>query len=209
MPLPALEWIAEQRIREAIEQGKLENLPGAGRPLRIELDHHLPPELRMAYTILKSAGFLPPVLELRRTAERQLQALDEYILICARYAREYRERIAEIAREVNTARNRKPLFGGKSPDAQLHKLTQMVQAYDSFRDRARSEVLQRLRQANACVEELQHEWLRENRRRPFGYGVDLSLVPPSERSVLARFEQSVPPLETEYRQMLEDAPERR
>jgi hypothetical protein len=29
----ALEWIAERRIAEAVSQGELDNLPGAGRPL--------------------------------------------------------------------------------------------------------------------------------------------------------------------------------
>lgn len=58
--------IAENRILEAIEAGLFENLQGKGQPLNLEDDSHVPPELRMAYKILKNAGCLPPELELRQ-----------------------------------------------------------------------------------------------------------------------------------------------
>lgn len=58
--MDAIAWIAEQRIREAQEKGALDNLPGQGRPLRLEDDSHIPPDLRMAYTILRNAGYVPP-----------------------------------------------------------------------------------------------------------------------------------------------------
>ncbi|UZP66550.1 DUF1992 domain-containing protein [Desulfovibrio mangrovi] len=52
--------IAEQRIAEATEKGAFEQLPGAGRPLELEDDSMVPPDLRMAYKVLKNAGYLPP-----------------------------------------------------------------------------------------------------------------------------------------------------
>lgn len=58
--------IAEQRIREAIERRELEELPGAGQPLKLDDDAHVPAELRAAYRLLKNSGFLPPELQLRR-----------------------------------------------------------------------------------------------------------------------------------------------
>ena len=61
-----LEQIAEKKIREAIERGEFANLPGAGKPLRLEDDSMIPEDLRVAYKILKNAGFIPPELELRR-----------------------------------------------------------------------------------------------------------------------------------------------
>jgi hypothetical protein len=66
--------IAENRIREAIEAGEFDNLTGTGQPLNLEEDSHIPPELRMAYKILKNADCLPPELELRREVV-QLQDL--------------------------------------------------------------------------------------------------------------------------------------
>ncbi|MFB6328830.1 DUF1992 domain-containing protein [Pantoea deleyi] len=58
--------LAEQHIRAALEKGELSNLPGAGKPLQLDDDSHVPPELRAGYRLLKNAGFLPPELELRR-----------------------------------------------------------------------------------------------------------------------------------------------
>lgn len=58
--------IAEARIAEAIARGEFENLPGAGKPLRLEDDRAIPEELRVAYRVLKNAGCLPRELELRR-----------------------------------------------------------------------------------------------------------------------------------------------
>lgn len=54
-----LDQIAEGRIEEAMEQGALDNLPGAGRPLVLDDDSMVPGHLRAAYRILKNAGFLP------------------------------------------------------------------------------------------------------------------------------------------------------
>jgi len=57
--------IAEQRIREAIENGEFNNLEGMGKPLDLSEDVWIPQDLRMSYKILKNAGCLPPELELR------------------------------------------------------------------------------------------------------------------------------------------------
>jgi len=54
-----LDQIAEGRIEEAIERGALDNLPGAGRPLQLDDDSMVPENLRVAYRILKNAGYLP------------------------------------------------------------------------------------------------------------------------------------------------------
>jgi hypothetical protein len=62
--------IAENRILEAIETGLFEELEGRGQPLKLEDDSHIPPELRMAYKILKMADCLPPELEVRKEIVR-------------------------------------------------------------------------------------------------------------------------------------------
>lgn len=75
-----LDQIAEARIQEAIERGELRDLPGEGKPLRLDDDSAIPEELRAAYRILRNAGFLPPELQLRkevREAEQLLQQLPE------------------------------------------------------------------------------------------------------------------------------------
>jgi Domain of unknown function (DUF1992) len=62
--------IAEARIREAIEQGVFENLPGAGKPLNLEEYFNTPEDLRMAFSILKNANCAPPEVELLKEVSR-------------------------------------------------------------------------------------------------------------------------------------------
>lgn len=68
------ERLAERRISEAIGEGLLDNLPRKGA---IDLDEYfkLPVELRMAYSILKSAGCVPEEVELLREVDRLQTAL--------------------------------------------------------------------------------------------------------------------------------------
>lgn len=55
-----LDWIrlSEERIKKAYEEGEFQNLPGFGRPLKLD-DEYVPEELRMAYRLLKNANYLP------------------------------------------------------------------------------------------------------------------------------------------------------
>ena len=61
-----LDILAEARIEEAIVGGLLDNLPGAGQPLRLDDDRLVPEAVRCAYRILRNAGFVPPEVEARR-----------------------------------------------------------------------------------------------------------------------------------------------
>ena len=58
-----LDFLVEQRLQEAVSRGELDNLPGAGRPLELDDDPLIPEDLRLAYRILKNAGFAPPEVE--------------------------------------------------------------------------------------------------------------------------------------------------
>lgn len=65
-----LQVIAERKINEAIKEGRLKTDGWQGRPLPDEADPFMPEDLRMAYKILKNAGFVPPEVEARREIER-------------------------------------------------------------------------------------------------------------------------------------------
>jgi hypothetical protein len=76
----ALERLAEEKIRDAIQRGEFDNLPGRGKPLNLEDDRHIPDDLRLAYKVLKNAGCLPPELELKkeiRKAEELLSSMED------------------------------------------------------------------------------------------------------------------------------------
>lgn len=50
--------LTERRIQEAISRGDDKNLPGAGKPLKIEGLYFLPQKLRGAYIVLKNTGYI-------------------------------------------------------------------------------------------------------------------------------------------------------
>jgi hypothetical protein len=50
--------LAEHKMQEANARGELKNLPGAGKPVRIENFYFLPPAFKFAYTVLKNSGYL-------------------------------------------------------------------------------------------------------------------------------------------------------
>ena len=64
----ALVRIAEERIARAVAAGDFDRLPGAGRPLDLNDDLLVPPEVRMANRILRNAACLPPQLEVLKEA---------------------------------------------------------------------------------------------------------------------------------------------
>jgi len=62
-----LEEIAERRISEAYARGEFVALPGEGRPLDLDDDRLVAPELRVAYRLLRNSGHVPE--EVRLLAE--------------------------------------------------------------------------------------------------------------------------------------------
>lgn len=58
----AFTWIAERRIEESLRRGEFDDLEGKGRKIVFEDDSMIPEDLRMAYKILKNAGYIPPEL---------------------------------------------------------------------------------------------------------------------------------------------------
>ena len=76
LSLAFIESLAEERIKKAQEDGEFDDLPGRGEPLDLEDDAHVPPELKMAWRVLKNAGCLPPELEAEREIHTALDLLE-------------------------------------------------------------------------------------------------------------------------------------
>lgn len=49
--------ITEDLIKKAYKEGEFDQLPGKGKPLPKDDLEHIPPDLRMAYRLMKNAGF--------------------------------------------------------------------------------------------------------------------------------------------------------
>ncbi|HEY7318010.1 MAG TPA: DnaJ family domain-containing protein [Candidatus Binatia bacterium] len=58
--------IAEERILDAQRAGAFDDLPGKGKPLKLEDLSWVPEELRIGYHVLKNAHVLPPEAELMK-----------------------------------------------------------------------------------------------------------------------------------------------
>lgn len=83
-----LDDLVERRIREAQSRGEFDNLPGQGRPLALEDDALIPEDVRVAYRILKNAGFVPPEVEGLRSLNALVgNVLNDEHSVAARRAR--------------------------------------------------------------------------------------------------------------------------
>ncbi len=61
------QW-AERHILDSQKNGEFDSLPGTGKPILLDDNSHVPPELRAGFRLLKNAGCLPPELEYRKQA---------------------------------------------------------------------------------------------------------------------------------------------
>ncbi len=75
-PLSALAFIAERRIEEAQSAGMFDDLPGAGKPLALEDDSAVPEDLRMAYKLLRNAGYVPEEIAERKEISNLVDLLE-------------------------------------------------------------------------------------------------------------------------------------
>ena len=93
----AFEKTALRKIQDAIDAGEFDNLPNAGEKLDLDAYFAMPPHLRMAYSVLKSANCVPQEIELLNDVARIEAQLSEAPDPAVR---------ARLARELDAARLR-------------------------------------------------------------------------------------------------------
>ncbi|MGE5221300.1 MAG: DnaJ family domain-containing protein [Omnitrophica WOR_2 bacterium] len=71
---------ADEQIQRAMEEGKFENLPGKGKPLKWDENPFEDPEWRLANKILHDNGFTLPWIQARQEIEAEIQAVREAML---------------------------------------------------------------------------------------------------------------------------------
>ncbi len=74
----SFEKLIEEKIKEAIEKGEFDNLPGKGKPIDLTAYFSTPEDVRLAYSVLKSAGCLPQEVEL----QKEIESLKERLARC-------------------------------------------------------------------------------------------------------------------------------
>ena len=68
--------LAERAIQEAQRRGEFDGLTGQGQPLPDESDPFMPETLRMAYKILKNAGYVPEEIQAQREIRSLIECLE-------------------------------------------------------------------------------------------------------------------------------------
>lgn len=105
--LSAIAFIAERKIEEAIADGQFDNLSGTGKPLHLEDLSHLPPNMRMAYTILKNSGYIEKATEPGKAVSMRelLESAEEERDVYARMQRlkVMAARVQRVKEEIGTA----------------------------------------------------------------------------------------------------------
>jgi DnaJ family protein C protein 28 len=64
----------EEQIQRAILEGKFGDLPGKGKPLRLEDNPHAEPAWRLAFHLLQSSGYSLPWIEQRNEIVQDYEA---------------------------------------------------------------------------------------------------------------------------------------
>ena len=109
------EPLVDRIIRESMERGEFDDLPGAGQPIDLTENPFEPPELRTVHRLLRSAGFAPAWIEerkdidasfnqahttLRRARQLYWRPDDSGNSNWQRALREFRERVDELNQRI-------------------------------------------------------------------------------------------------------------
>lgn len=122
--ISGFEKIVEERIRRAQERGEFQGLDGAGRPLELSDDRHVPEDLRLAFKILKNAECLPPEIELRK----EIENTEDLLAAMPDTAERYRtlKKLNFMILKVNAMR--KASIAGEIPQRYAPRLAARVEA---------------------------------------------------------------------------------
>jgi hypothetical protein len=121
------ESLIDQQMREAEAAGHFKDLPGAGKPLKLDDDGHVPEELRIGFRMLKNAGYAPPWIELQRSIRDDLAALEGWLaranerwarlgdLDRSRLRAEYEQKLSDLNKQIGAFNLTAPPAAGQFP----------------------------------------------------------------------------------------------
>jgi len=133
----ALRNLVEERIQAAMQAGAFDNLPGKGKPLQLEENPFVPPELRLAYKVLANANMAPEWIELDKAIRTSREELKLSQGAHIAWLAEQRRRLAD------------ELAAGD--DGALAQTLEFIRARH---DRFRADLEQRIRELNRRIDEL-------------------------------------------------------
>ncbi|HET9347122.1 MAG TPA: DUF1992 domain-containing protein [Candidatus Limnocylindrales bacterium] len=118
---PAREKLIDRQIREAMDEGKFDNLPHQGEPLPL-VDDSAAGDWALAYRMLKGASFAPPWIETDKEVRALLARRDAILERAPRSTEIGRRRdeqeLREVVRTANAAIFR---LNHEAPTARQHR----------------------------------------------------------------------------------------
>jgi DnaJ homolog subfamily C member 28 len=124
------ESLTERKLREAIENGEFDDLPGKGEPIDLKENPFEDPDLRVVHRLLRNAGFAPAWIEERKDIDAELAAAQRTLSRSwelfgeggkapsetewERSTREFREKAVELNQRVR-------IYNLKAPAAVFHR----------------------------------------------------------------------------------------
>lgn len=132
----------DEQLKDLMAKGGFSNLPGEGKPLKLEEDAHVPAHLRMAHKLLKDNDLVPEwiasgkdvdaareklIADIRRAARARRGALndaarsDQPELRKAQIEREWQATLESLRAAVKTYNRQVLSFNLKAPKGITHK----------------------------------------------------------------------------------------
>jgi len=126
--MSSIQDLVENQIQKAQERGDFNNLKGAGKPLQFYENPYEPPELRMAFKILKDHDFAPYWIELGKDIDFDLENFRKEVESFKRYTvMFYNEKRSKIA--LKRYEKKKAQFYFESR-LKLEKVNRMITDYN-------------------------------------------------------------------------------
>ena len=101
------EPLIDRLIRESMERGEFDDLPGSGQPIDLSENPYEAPELRTVHRLLRNAGFAPAWIEERKDIDSEYQRVHSNLRRAkALYASAERSVPAEWERAMKEFRDR-------------------------------------------------------------------------------------------------------
>src|SRR5688572_22784310 len=125
-----LESLAEKKLREAIENGEFDDLPGKGEPIDLKENPFEDPDLRVVHRLLRNAGFAPAWIEERKDIDVELEAartkLSRAWALFGKGGKtpsdmEWERILGEVREKVGELNKRISVYNLKAPAAVFHR----------------------------------------------------------------------------------------
>ena len=124
------ESLTEKKLREAIENGEFDDLPGKGEPLDLRENPFEDPDLRTVHRLLRNAGFAPAWIEERKDIDAELAAAQTKLSRAwalfgeggkAKSEAEWEGSVKEFREQVLELQQRIRIYNLKAPAAVFHR----------------------------------------------------------------------------------------